>query len=285
LDLHSNITRMRFDLLIGSVYKTVEEKVKECLQKAGLDVVHVEEVMLVGASSMLPGLKDALSRTFGIVDDEDEEYEEAEEADKSPTKPDTVIRNILEPYSVVALGAVLHARQLASLSDSDKPSLEEGSHLAKVRSTAKAIGLLFHQADGGKPFVPVVAAHTPLPLRRVVRFEVDAADVPKVAFEVWEGDLAVEVRHNGELVDEAAEAAKPKKEAADEDEDEEDEVDITRKRTIRPTRSLGGLSLDLEGAAKSKILVRIEVSTEGAVEVKLSQEGTENVKVLNVPVP
>lgn len=292
-DLHSTITSLRFDMLAAPVYKTVVERVKECLAKAGIDVLHVSEVLLAGASAALPYLKKELvNDIFGGDDDEDDEDDDATEVDdvEALLKKNrrTQVLNTIEPYEVVALGAVVHASVLASLPPEDKPAFDDTSALSKVRKTIKHIGLAFPQEDGSKSHVAVVYAHTPLPCRRIMRFRVDASKIKKIGFEIWEWEDKIEVRKNGELIDEAEEKEKQKAKAeADEDEDdEEDEPQITRTSIVQETTCLGAMALDLVTGKETMVAVMLEVSTEGAVEVKLQEVHSEaEPKVLNVPAP
>ncbi|KAG8908641.1 Hsp70 protein that interacts with Zuo1p [Tulasnella sp. 403] len=279
-DFSGSITRMRFDLLISSIYKGVAEKVREVLKQAGVDIVHVDEVLLAGASAVFPGLKDELQASVIGADEDDEDDEEAQQPKTSNTKKTTIFSTI-EPYEVVSLGAVLQAQLLTSLSSADQPAFTVDSGVSRVLTTAKPIGMVFHQEDGSKPFIPLVYAHTPLPVRRIVRFDVDASKVKKVGFEVWEGEDTVELWKGGELVEGDAAA----KEAKDE-EDEEDEEAVTRTRKVRETTKLGALQLDLESGKKTKALVKTIVQVDGSVEITLSEEGVSGKEqVLKLPPP
>lgn len=284
-DLHSSLTLMRFEMLVRPVYTKLDAKIKECLAQAGIDSAFVDEVLLAGASAALAKIKEhVLAEVFGVLE-EDEEDEEA----PSLTKRSKVdIRNSIPPYEVQSLGAVVHARILASLPEDAKPAFEEGSALTRVRATEKPIGLKIFQADGSTPWIPIVYAYTPLPLRRIVRFDVDAATVKKVGFEIWEGEDIVEARRGGELVDEAAEREKEKAKAEKEEEEEEEEEEepIVRSRAHKEATRLGAMELELETEGPCKVLVRVVVQAEGEVEVKLWEEKSEEkAKVLSIPAP
>ncbi|KAG8989323.1 Hsp70 protein that interacts with Zuo1p [Tulasnella sp. 427] len=284
-DLHSSLTLMRLEMLIRPVYTKLDAKIKECLDKAGVDPVFVDEVLLAGASAALAKLKEhILAEVFGVLDDDEEE----EEAPSATKRPRVEIRNSIPPYEVQSLGAVVHARILASLPADAKPAFEENSALTRARATEKPIGLKLFQADGSTPWIPIVYAHTPIPARRIVRFDVDAATVKKVGFEVWEGEDVVEARRGGELVDEAAEREKEKAKAEkdEEDEDEDEEEPIVRSRAHKETTRLGALELDLDTSGPSKVLVRIVVDADGGVEIKLWEETSEDKgKTLSIPAP
>lgn len=282
-DLHGSLTLMRFELLIRPVYTKLDTKIKECLDKAGIDPALVDEVLLAGASAALARLKEhILLEVFNVAEEEDE--------DEDQKKPSAVtIRNSIPPYEVQSLGAVVHARILSSLPAEVKTAFEENSALTRARATVKPIGIKVFQADDSTTWVPVVYAHTPLPLRRIVRFDVDAASVKKIGLELWEGEDIVEARRGGQVVDEAAEKEKERAKAEQEkedDEEEEDEEPIIRTRSQRGTSRLGGMELELEKSGPSKVLVRVVISAEGAVEVKLWEESLDDrAKVLNISPP
>ncbi|KAG8869170.1 Hsp70 protein that interacts with Zuo1p [Tulasnella sp. 331] len=245
-DFSGSITRLRFDLLVGKVYKHVAEKVREILKHSGVDIVHVDEILLAGATTRLPGLADELvTSVIGL----------SEENQKT-----TRIRVDIEPSEVIALGCVSQAR-LVGLQvegeEREKAFGKDAEGVTKVSATAKPIGMLFHQADGSKPWFPLIYAHSPLPVRRLIRMNV-APGAKKVAFDVWEGEDHVEVKKPAKMAN------------ADDDEEEEEE----RSRAVHEKTNLGGLALDLKaGGAAAKVVVKAEVAVDGAVTVQLWEDG------------
>ncbi len=283
-DLHASITRLRFDMLVSPVYKAVSEKARECLKQAGIDPVMVDELILAGASSALPGLKDELmTNLLNINEDDEDGHQSASKPIIPHSRPR--IHDAIEPYAVVALGAVAHARHLVSLEGNAGVAFSAGSEVASVKSTQKPIGLVLQQADGSKPWLPVVHARTPLPCRRIIRLDVDSSQVKSVAFEIWEGEDAVEARRGGQLVDEAALAA-AKAAKSEADEEDEDEEEIVRTRVSRPVKCLGAVQLSLEAGIATKVIISTVVTPECAVEVKVWEEGFDgNTQELKLPAP
>ncbi|KAG9027225.1 Hsp70 protein that interacts with Zuo1p [Tulasnella sp. JGI-2019a] len=258
-DFSGSITRLRFDLLVGKVYKKVAEKVREVLKQSGIDIVHVDEIVLAGATTRLPGLADELvAGVIGL----------SEENQKS-----TKIRNEIEPSEVIALGSVLQARLVGVHAEDEEERGKIFGHsvegVAKVVATVKPIGMRFHLEDGATPWIPLIYAHTPLPTRRLIRLKV-APGAQKVAFDVWEGEDHVEV-----------------KKLANGDEDEEEEEE--RSRAVREETNLGGLELDLKASDEAtKVVVKIEVAVDGAVLVQVWEDGHDNAssrKELKVAAP
>jgi heat shock 70kDa protein 1/2/6/8 len=61
LDHTGSINRVRFDLEVAPIYSGVVARASELLQTAGLDWIHVDEVVCAGGSACLPGLDAALA--------------------------------------------------------------------------------------------------------------------------------------------------------------------------------------------------------------------------------
>ena len=64
-DIEIVITKEMFDEWNAVVYKQSIELVLECLNKNNLDKDDIQKVLLVGGTSMIPGLKEELKEFFG----------------------------------------------------------------------------------------------------------------------------------------------------------------------------------------------------------------------------
>ncbi|KAG8939115.1 Hsp70 protein that interacts with Zuo1p [Tulasnella sp. 419] len=253
-DFSGTITRLRFDLLVNKVYKQVADKVREVLQKSDVDVTLLDEILLVGATASLGGLAAEIQSAV---------------QDETVTR----IRQDLETFEVLAKGAALQARLLASTEDEKVLKAmagedDESRALTKVNVTTKPIGLVFPGDPAGGQWVPVVAAGVPLPVRRVVRFNVDPSKTTRVGVEVWEGKDIVKV--------EKVQQEKIEPEEGEEEEEEEEEE--VRTRDVEKETLLGGLDLQLGGNTKKKVpvLIKIQVDVNGALEARLWQEGLQD---------
>ncbi|CAE6434847.1 unnamed protein product [Rhizoctonia solani] len=232
VDFSGTLNRLRFDMLVDKVYASVVDEVKKLLESTGVDATLVDEVILVGGSAALPGLADRLAGLFG---------------------DNTAIRNELDPSQVLALGCALQAKLIVA---GQNDVFAQG---VSAPVTTKVLGLVFAGDDSAENWIPLVAAGTPLPARRVVRLSVPAG---QIGFEIWEGVDGVDV--------------KKVPVEQDEDDEEEPEEEEIRTRTVNKEKALGGGVVDVKGKKGAKLLVQTIVSTEGKVDVSAWEEGTEN---------
>ncbi|KAF8708053.1 RNA-dependent RNA polymerase, partial [Rhizoctonia solani] len=222
VDFSGTLNRLRFDMLVAKVYGAVVDEVKKLLDSAGVDPTLVDEVILVGGSAALPGLAERLEGLFG---------------------ENTAIRSEIDPGQVLALGCALQAKHIIS---AQNDIFAQG---VSAPVTSKILGLVFAGDDSTENWIPLVAAGTPLPARRLLRFPVPAG---QIGFEIWEGVDAVDV----------------KKVAVEQDEDDEEEPEEEeiRTRIVKKDSALGGGVVDIKGKKGAKLLVQAIVSAEGKVD-------------------
>ncbi|CAE6411832.1 unnamed protein product [Rhizoctonia solani] len=234
VDFSGTLNRLRFDILVGKVYDSVIDQVKKLLESTGVDATLVDEVILVGGSAALPGLADRLAGLFG---------------------DNTAIRSELDPSQVLARGCALQAKLILA---AQNDAFTQG---VSAPVTSKVLGLVFAGDDSDENWIPLVAAGTPLPARRVVRLSVPAG---QIGFEIWEGVDAVDV--------------KKVPVEQDEDDEEEPEEEEIRTRIVKKENAIGGGVVDIKGKGKkgAKLLVQAIVSAEGKVDVSAWEEGSEN---------
>jgi heat shock protein 1/8 len=232
VDFSSSLNRLRFDMMVDKVYAAVLAEVSKLLESVGVDATLVDEVILVGGSAALPGLADRLAGLFG---------------------DNTAIRSELDPSQVLARGCALQAKlALASQQDIFAQSVS-----APV--TSKVLGLVFAGDDSEENWIPIVAAETPLPCRRVVRLAVPAG---QIGFELWDAVDAVDV--------------KKVKAEQDEDDEEEPEEEEIRTRIVNKESALGGCVVDIKGKKGATLIVQVIVNAEGRVDVSAWEEGSES---------
>ncbi|CAE7082079.1 unnamed protein product [Rhizoctonia solani] len=232
VDFSGTLNRLRFDILVGKVYDEVVDEVKKLLESTGVDATLVDEVILVGGSAALPGLEDRLSGLFS---------------------EDIAIRKELDPSQVLSKGCALQAKLILA---AQNDAFAQG---VSAPVTTKVLGLVFAGDDSPENWIPLVAAGTPLPARRVVRLSVPAG---QIGFEIWEGADAVDVKKVPVEQDED-----------DEGEPEEEEI---RTRIVKKEGAVGGGVVDVKGKKGAKLVVQAIVSAEGKVDVSAWEEGTEN---------
>jgi molecular chaperone DnaK (HSP70) len=274
LDYTGSINRLRFDMEAAPIYRGVVARAGELLQCAGLDWVHVDEVVYAGGSACLPGLDAALAAHL-------------REDASTPFVTGTVAGGGLgDPTTVLARGAALQARLLADINGADeriRKAFERGSELVGVQTTARTIGVLFPEAakegvEGlGGQWIGGIQAETAVPVRRTYALEVDLgeqaeAGEKRVGLEVWEVKEGIKL-----------EKVKPPKEDDEdegyEDEEEEEEEMEVREKTIEKEAYLGALVVRTKLAWKqgerwrTSIVVQFLIGPDGKLEVSAYERG------------
>ncbi|KAG2175960.1 hypothetical protein INT44_000438 [Umbelopsis vinacea] len=249
LDFHTNINRLRFEMLSKVVFNDSLKVIEEVLKKSDLDASEVDEVIMVGGSARIPKLASKFREAF--------------------TNENTKIRSELEPDEVVATGCAIQGSLIAEF---DQETIESCVHpvVTLTPHTTKHIGTL--NANG--EFITIVPRYTSLPTRRIFEFGNAQQGQTQAYFALYEGDH--------EIVTE--EIAAPPREAADDDEEAyEDEPEIVKKVVIKPSTKLLEAVLALENGMEkgvSKIEATLTIENNNKINLVLREKkGSAVVKV------
>ncbi|KAI9284703.1 heat shock protein 70 family [Umbelopsis sp. AD052] len=249
LDFHTNINRLRFEMLSKVVFNDALKVIEEVLKKSDLDASEVDEVIMVGGSARIPKLASKFREAF--------------------TNENTKIRSELEPDEVVATGCAIQGSLIAEF---DQETIESCVHpvVTLTPHTTKHIGTL--NANG--EFITIVPRYTSLPTRRIFEFGNAQQGQTQAYFALYEGDH--------EIVTE--EIAAPPREAADDDEEAyEDEPEIVKKVVIKPSTKLLEAVLALENGMEkgvSKIEATLTIENNNKINLVLREKkGSAVVKV------
>ncbi|PWN42621.1 actin-like ATPase domain-containing protein [Ceraceosorus guamensis] len=269
LDFSGSINRVRLDMLSGKVYDEVIQTLKAALENAKLDASQVDEVILAGGTSRLPGLVERLSFIF-------------------PEEGGASITHGIDSSEVLARGSALQAQVIAAVpaSSAERKHIEslpsappgEVSEL-KVRSTSKAFGLVLPAATeeakklastDGKLFVTLLPQHTPLPARRSFLLPGPEA-APAALLSFHEGTAEVKVET----------LAPPAPDPEDED-DEPEEPEEVRTAIVKPdSKALAELAVTI---SKGKnVLVNVVANADGSVDIQAGEEGAEITAKISLP--
>lgn len=260
MDFSQSVNRLRLDMSARKVWEEVRSLCQKALSEKGMEAAHVDEVLLVGGTSRLSGLKDSLESLF-------------------PSH--THITDSIDADQALARGCAVHAQAIAT---TKQESLER-NHLVslplarpeemqelKVKATSAAIGLLIpqpstSQSNGhsdrisrqvvdGKLFVTLIARGTPLPARRVFEFAAKGDSLLDVA----EGEESVRVDKEEREQDDDDE---------DEDEDIEEEDRYVEVRTVvvKPAKKIGQAVVPKEAVQAGKAVIEVRVSAEGKISI------------------
>jgi len=128
LDFTGSINRMRFDMEMRPIYDHIHRKVVELVEKAGLDLYDVDEIVYVGGSASLSGLNETLAQGFA-------------ETVVTPFASGTVVGGgVGDPTTILARGCALQAKLVVSLPEETeeeqevKKAFAEGSKWAGVKT-------------------------------------------------------------------------------------------------------------------------------------------------------
>jgi molecular chaperone DnaK len=149
--LVKTLTRAKFEQLIDDLIRRTIDPCKTALDKAGLKISDIDEVILVGGSTRIPAIQQAVERFFG----------------KAPSKG-------VNPDEVVAIGAAI---QGAVLTGQVKDVL-----LLDVTPLSLGIETL------GGVFTKLIEANTTIPTRKSEIFSTASDNQPSVEIHVLQGE-------------------------------------------------------------------------------------------------
>lgn len=245
-DLHSNINRLRFELLSKNIFAQLQSTILEVLEKSQLDASEVDEVLLAGGSARIPKFAMKIREVFG---------------------ENTKVLSDLEADEVVARGCAIQGSLISSF---DKEDIAAAMHpvVTLAPNTSNAIGVINAKGE----FVTVIPRGTALPTRRVFEFSNSEANQAEAYIALFEGEHVIEKTEVKREVEEGEEVY------------EDEQPEIVTKVFQKPAAKLIEASLPLEKATKpkeSKIEVQITVDAQANLTLVLREKnGSKVVKAV-----
>lgn len=250
IDYSATVNRVRFEMLGGKVFARLGKLTTDAVEKAGLDVLDVDEVILAGGSSHVPRIASSIGLAF----------------------PDTtrIIAPSIEPEAVnpselTARGAALQAYLIEEF---EKEDIEQNTHPAVTVTPhlKQTLGLVLKQKDeGAEQFKSLIPAETPLPVRRTLTF-LNSGDSDGTLIQLCEGVRNIKVT---KMEPEARDKDEDEEDSDDDDEEEPEEV---RSKEWKAGAVLGEIAL--KGAKKGvKITVQVQISADLGVQISASEVG------------
>jgi len=249
IDFTSTINRSRYDILAGKLFASFTRLIDSAVQKAGLDLLNIDEILLSGGTAHTPRIASGLQSHF-----------------PSSTKvisPSTV-STAINPSELSARGAALQA---FLIQDFESEDIDQSTHPAVTVTPhlTNAIGLAI-----GNDFKPIIHAESPLPLRRTVTFKNTAAG-DALLLKVCEGIQEIKVTKPEPRAKTNGNKAGNDSDADSDDSDEEEEEEV-REKVWKAGTPLAELALkDVKKGAK--ITVQITIGADSEITVSAMQAG------------
>ena len=260
IDFSSNINRTRYEMLGAKVFSSFTRLIEEAVQKAGLDILDVNEVILSGGTSHTPRIASNLKSLFPSTT-----------AILSPS----TISNAINPSDLAARGAAIQASLIQEYEQED---IEQSTHpmVTVTPHLCRAIGVLVLSEDEEKGiFRPLAEAETAIPLRRAGEFAVPSSG-GDVIIKICEGFSDIKVTK-------PPLKQKPEKKAngntnsddqglSDEDDDESEEEEDIREKIWKVGSVLAEMSV--KGVKKgNKVEVSVTVDRDMGVVLMAKEIG------------
>ena len=253
IDFSSTINRLRYETIARKVFDGFNRLVQGVVEKAGLDVLDIDEVILSGGTSHTPKIASNFKNIFT-----------GNTTILAPSTTPTAIN----PSELQARGAALQASLIQEFESED---IEQSTHAAvtTVKHLSKAIGVLCISGDEERGvFSPIITAETAVPARRIVHVA-----APKEG-----GDVLVKVVEGGSHIKVTKPEPKPKEngkkadDSDDSDEDSDEEPEEQREKVWKTGSVLAEAAV--KGTKKGgKIEVMVNVAGDLAVTITAREVG------------
>lgn len=259
VDFSSTINRLRYETIARSVLEQFNKLVLEAVEKAGLDVLDVDEVILSGGTSHTPKIASNMRNVFTCP--------------KTVILAPSITPTAINPSELHARGAALQASLLKDYTEQEVDSMMHESVLARAH-LSKAIGVLSISNDVEKgTFIPIILPETGVPVRRTIQIAAPSAG-GDVLIAIAEGDSSIKVtkpeakaKTNGGSTDGDDES--------EEDEEDEDEDEELREKIWKASKIIGHAAI--RGVQKAgKIEITLSISDDLKITITARELGAKS---------
>ena len=247
IDFSLTVNRTRFELLANKVLMSFTRLIESAVQKADLDVLDVDSILLSGGASHTPKIASNLRSHF---------------SEKTVIIAPSTSATAVNPSELAARGAAIQA---SLISEFEKSDIEESTE-AVVTVTphlSSAIGLITAASGGRDEFALIVEPETPVPVRRTAQIAVKQGG--DVLIRIAEGVREIHVRK-----EEKPTTNGTGKDGGDDEEDDENESDDEPEEVREKVWKAGKMLAEagIRGVKKSgKVEVQINVAADMSLTV------------------
>ncbi|KAE9962176.1 hypothetical protein BLS_000705 [Venturia inaequalis] len=252
IDFTCTINRLRYELLSGPLFDAVLRLVKQTVEKAELDPLEVTDIILAGGMSHTPKIANNMKNAF------------PESTVWAPaTKSDAI-----NPSELPSRGAAIQASLIAdfeieTIRESCEPVVTATPHL----EVALGVLTVSDEADKGR-FVPLVQAHTPVPVRRTAVIGVPPAGGDFIV-KITEASHHIKV---SKVEKSATNGGKKDSDDSDDSDDSEEEEEEKREKVWKVGKTIAELAV--KGVKKGgKVEVQIDVRPDLGVSIIAREVG------------
>ncbi|KAK0270358.1 Hsp70 protein that interacts with Zuo1p [Friedmanniomyces endolithicus] len=248
IDFNLTVNRSRFELLANKVLMSFTRLIESAVQKADLDILDVDEILLSGGTSHTPKIASNLQSHF---------------PESAVVIAPATSASAINPSELTARGAAIQASLISGFEVEEIGSSTEAV-VTVTPHLQHAIGLV----TGEDGFAVIVPAETPAPVRRTAQVVVKQGG--DVLVRLAEGVREISVRKE----DKSMTNGNGEKDDEDEDDDDEDdEPEEVREKVWKAGKVLA--EAGIRGVKKGgKVEVQVNVAADLSVTVVCREVGS-----------
>jgi len=252
VDFRSTVNRTRYEILAAKIFTNFARLIEEAIQKADLDVLDIDEVILSGGTSHTPKIAKNVEALF---------------PESTQVLAPATTASALNPSELAARGAALQA---SLVQDFDKEDIEQSTHemVTVTPQLASAIGVQM-TGEHVDSFTLIIPNDTAVPVRRTKVIQPPAGDV---VIRICEGEREIKVtRPEPKSKENGTTGGEDESSDLDSDDDDDQEEDIREKlwKAKKPLTEFAFKGLK----NNAKVEVTINVDADLALSVAARQVG------------
>ncbi|KAK0868681.1 Hsp70 protein that interacts with Zuo1p [Friedmanniomyces endolithicus] len=248
IDFNLTVNRSRFELLANKVLMSFTRLIESAVQKADLDILDVDEILLSGGTSHTPKIASNLQSHF---------------PESAVVIAPATSASAINPSELTARGAAIQASLISGFEVEEIGSSTEAV-VTVTPHLQHAIGLV----TGEDGFAVIVPAETPAPVRRTAQVVVKQGG--DVLVRLAEGVREISVRKEDKSM---TNGNGKKDDEDDDDDDEDDEPEEVREKVWKAGKVLA--EAGIRGVKKGgKVEVQVNVAADLSVTVVCREVGS-----------